>query len=121
VTKAFGPTVPPATQIISRKSNNNKMLTSIPMNGITYAESLRANFSQKLTGNENIPDFEPPRLNNMERKLQIQNGEWYEESYYCSDDVAALYAFYQPTQGPFIIVPSMNKEEIQSDFILSSK
>ena len=46
------------------------------MNGITYAESLRANFSQKLTGNENIPDFEPPRLNNMERKLQIQNGEW---------------------------------------------
>lgn len=71
VTKAFGPTVPPATQIISRKSNNNKMLTSIPMNGMTYAESLRANFSQKLTGNENIPDFEPPRLNNMERKLQI--------------------------------------------------
>ena len=71
VAKAFGPTVPPATQIISRKSNNNKMLTSIPMNGVTYAESLRANFSQKLTGNENIPDFEPPRLNNMERKLQI--------------------------------------------------
>jgi hypothetical protein len=57
----------------------------------------------------------------MERKLQIQAGEWYEESYYKSDDVAALYAFYQPTQGPFIIVPSMSKEEIQSDFVLSSK
>jgi hypothetical protein len=97
------------------------MLTSIPMNGMTYAESLRANFSQKTTGNENIPDFEPPRLNNMERKLQIQAGEWYEESYYKSDDVAALYSFYQPTQGPFIIVPSMSKEEIQSDFVLSSK
>lgn len=97
VTKAFGPTVPPATQIITRKSNNNKMLTSMPMNGMTYAESLRANFSQEKTGNENIPDFEPPRLNNMERKLQIQHGEWYEESYYKSDDVAALYAFYQPT------------------------
>ena len=97
------------------------MLTSIPMNGMTYAESLRENFGQEKTGNENIPDFEPPRLNNMERKLQIQAGEWYEESYYKSDDVAALYAFYQPTQGPFIIVPSMSKEEIQSDFILSSK
>ena len=47
----------------------------------------------------------------MERKLQILNGEWQEESYFKSDDVAALYAFYQPTQGPFNIVPSMSKEE----------
>ena len=38
-----------------------------------------------------------------------------------SDDVAAVYAFYQPTQGPFNIVPSMAKEEFQSDFTLSSK
>jgi hypothetical protein len=73
------------------------MLTSMPKNGMTYADSLRANFAVEKTGNENIPDFEPPRLSNMERKLQILNGEWYEESYYKSDDVAALYAFYQPT------------------------
>jgi len=57
----------------------------------------------------------------MQRKLQIQKDEWYEESYYCSDDVAALYSFYQPTQGPFIIVPSMIKEDIQGDFTLTSK
>lgn len=55
----------------------------------------------------------------MERKLQIQADEWYEESYYKSDDVAALYSFYQPTQGPFIIVPSMAKDEFQSDFTLT--
>ena len=60
---------------------------------------------------ENIPEFIPPRLIGMERKLQILNGEWQEESYFKSDDVAALYAFYQPTQGPFNIVPSMAKEE----------
>jgi hypothetical protein len=34
---------------------------------------------------------------NLERKLQILNGEWFEESYFKNDDVAALYAFYQPT------------------------
>jgi len=34
---------------------------------------------------------------NLERKLQILNGEWFEESMFKSDDVAALYAFYQPT------------------------
>jgi hypothetical protein len=46
-------------------------------------------------------------------------GEWYEETYYCPDDVAALYAFYQPTQGPFIIIPSMFKDEATADFTLN--
>jgi len=69
---------------------------------------------------DNIPEFEPPKLQNLERKLQLLPGEWYEESYYGSDDVAALYALYQPTQGPFIIIPSMSKEDITADFILTS-
>ena len=47
--------------------------------------------------------------------------EWYEETAYKSDDVAAHYAFYQPTQGPFIIVPSMSKDDINADFSLYSK
>jgi hypothetical protein len=55
----------------------------------------------------------------LERKLKLLPGEWYEETYYCSDDVAALYAFYQPTQGPFIIIPSMLKDEITADFTLN--
>lgn len=33
--------------------------------------------------------------------------------------MAALYAFYQPTQGPFIIVPSMAAKDIPSDFVLT--
>jgi hypothetical protein len=47
--------------------------------------------------NEKIPQFLPPQLMNLERKLQIQAGEWFEESYFKNDEVAALYAFYQPT------------------------
>jgi hypothetical protein len=31
---------------------------------------------------------------NLERKLQILEGEWYVESSYQSDEHAALYAFY---------------------------
>lgn len=69
---------------------------------------------------DNIPDFEPPKLQGLERKLQILPNEWYEESFYRSDDVAAIYAFYQPTMGPFIIVPSMSKEEVTADFNLTS-
>ena len=51
--------------------------------------------------------------------MKLLPGEWFEESYFWSDDVAALYAFYQPTQGPFIIIPSMSKEDITADFTLS--
>lgn len=70
---------------------------------------------------EKIPDFLPPKLINLQRKLQILHGEWFEESMFKSDDVAALYAFYQPTQGPFIIVPSLKKDGVNAEFTLTSK
>jgi len=60
-----------------------------------YAKSL-AQVGKKERGDK-IPDLEPPKLQKLERKLHIQQGEWYEESFYKSDDIAALYAFYQPT------------------------
>lgn len=59
-----------------------------------YAQTLKQTKNEK---GDNIPEFEPPKLANLERKLQLLPGEWYEESYYGSDDVAALYALYQPT------------------------
>jgi len=31
---------------------------------------------------------------------------------YKSDDVSALYVFFKPTEGPFVIVPSMSKEDV---------
>jgi hypothetical protein len=65
------------------------------MNGLTYAESLRQNVKQER--GEKIPEFLPPQLMNLERKLQILEGEWFVESSYQSDEHASLYAFYQPT------------------------
>lgn len=50
---------------------------------------------KKEKGSDNIPNFEPPKLDkHLERKLQILPNEWYQETSYVSDDVAALYAFY---------------------------
>ena len=83
-----------------------------------YAQTLK-----RISGGgdkaDKIPEFEPPKLENLERKLKLLPGEWFEESYYWSDDVAALYAFYQPTQGPFIIIPSISREDIAADFTLN--
>ena len=93
------------------------MLSSMAMNGMTYAEQLRANVKQER--GEKIPEFQPPRLMNLERKLQILEGEWFTESSYHNDENAAIYAFYQPTQGPFIIVPSMLKEDLTVQFTLT--
>jgi hypothetical protein len=64
---------------------------------MTYAESLR--HQVKAERGEKIPDFNPPVLHPgiLERKLQIHSNEWFVESLYANDDIAALYAFYQPT------------------------
>lgn len=59
-----------------------------------------------------------------QRKLQIFPKEYGEESSYNrteKNESAALYSFLQPTQGPFIIVPSMDKPDVESEFELKSK
>jgi hypothetical protein len=85
----------------------------------SYAKTL-ALIGKKEKGDK-IPEFEPPQLENLERKLQILPKEWYEETYYKSDDVAALYSYYVPTQGPFIMIPSLQTALVQADFTLTSK
>lgn len=72
---------------------------------MSYADTLKTT-TKKEKGADKIPEFETPQLNQMERKLQILPSEWYQETWFQGDEHAALYAFYQPTQGPFIIVPS---------------
>ena len=98
VTKAHPPTNPPASKIIKPgkdKGSGATMMASSLGKTAQYAKTL-AQTGKKEKG-DNIPEFEPPKLTNLERKLQILPGEWYEESFYKSDDVAAIYAFYQPT------------------------
>jgi len=86
-------------------------------NGVSYADTLRMT-TKKEKGADKIPDFEVPRIETMERKLQVLNNEWNDETFYCSDEYAAMYSFYQPTQGPFIIVPSTTHQENFPDFSL---
>lgn len=45
------------------------MISSIPVNGMTYSETLKMNIKYGQDKGEKIPDFEPPRLMNLERKL----------------------------------------------------
>jgi len=96
VTKANPPTQPPAAQIIGKGKDRGKVTlpSTLAHIGQPYAATLRT-ATKKEKGTDNIPEFEPPRLaDQLERKLQILPNEWYQETTYKSDDVAALYAFY---------------------------
>lgn len=112
VTKANAPTTPPESTIIGKGKKGITMPSSMTLNGKTYPEVLATLNFKKEKGSDNIPEFELPRLNEvLERKLQILEKEWYEETSYTSDEAAAKYFFFKPTMGPFVIVPSMIKDD----------
>ena len=122
VARAQAPTTPPASTIIGKGKDKKSMPSSLPINGMTYAQTLANMKFTKEKGSENVPDFEPPRLEkNLERKIQILQNEWRVHTSYKSDDVAALYVFFRPTEGPFVIVPSTSKEDVQAEFSLTGK
>jgi hypothetical protein len=60
-------------------------------------------------------------MERIERKLNIGFQEPYIESSFGSDDVAALYFFRNPTEGPFIIVPCLEEEGKTTNYKLTSK
>lgn len=64
--------------------------------------------------------LEPPVMDLIERKLQIHIGEKFKESTYFSDEVASLYFNWNPTEGPFIIIPSLDQEDKISNYRLTS-
>ena len=102
VTKANPPTTAPPSQIIGQGDNNKRLKTPSTLrgrgvnNGLSYAETLRTT-TKKEKGADKIPDFEVPRLEIMERKLQVLQNEWSDETFYASDEHAAMYSLYQPT------------------------
>lgn len=51
--------------------------------------------------------LQPPIMDDIERKLFVLPEEKFKESDYHSPDVAALYYNLNPTEGPFIIIPSI--------------
>ena len=64
--------------------------------------------------------LEPPTMDSIERKLQIITGEKFKESSYASDEVASLFFKWNPTEGPFIVIPSLDQEYKLSSYRLTS-
>lgn len=119
MTKANAPTTPPESTIIGQGTNTVTIPSSLVQNGMSYAQTLKTVSFKKEKGSDHIPEFELPSLNKkLERKLQILENEWRVETNYASDDAAALYKFFKPTQGPFVIVPSMSAPDKMADFDL---
>ncbi len=58
-------------------------------------------------------------MENIERKLQIKVQEKFKESTYYSEEIAALYFNFNPTEGPFIIVPSLDFEDKPANYRLT--
>lgn len=127
VTKAHPPTAPPAAKIKkdgvemnpsktgAHGNLANSKLTRGARTGFkTTSIAARRNFKE-----DNFPEIVPPELENLERKLQILPNEWYIESQYKSEDVAAIYAFWKPTKGPFLIVPSLAQAGYAADYTLT--
>ena len=67
---------------------------------------------QKVKDEADQFQFTPPELVQLERKLQVLPGEWFVESMFHSEDVAAVYLFQRPTHGPFLVVPSLTHEDL---------
>jgi len=124
VTKALPPTAPPASKIKkdgqeiksskATKSNLTKTGKSSKKGFKSTAITYKRNIKE-----DNFPEIVPPELENLERKLQILPNEWYIESQYKSEDVAAIYAFWKPTKGPFLIVPSAQEEGYLGEYALT--
>jgi len=47
-------------------------------------------------------------MSNIERKLSIGYAEKFKEATYSNDEVCALFFRWNPTEGPFTIIPSMD-------------
>lgn len=57
----------------------------------------------------------------IERKLMLQSNEIYYESSFASNDVACLYFKVLPIEGPFIIIPCLEKRYSYDDIYIIIK
>lgn len=63
--------------------------------------------------------LQPPVMDKIERKLQIGNQEFYVESTFSTNDLAAMYFHFLPIEGPFVIVPCLDKVNSQAKYKLT--
>ena len=116
VCKAYSPTNKPPSKPIKAAMAPTGTLKSGGMKGTGELGSTQ----KRTTGADKFMiKFEPPTLEKLERKLQIMQNEWHQESSFKNEEVAAMYFHWQPTQGPFMIVPSLLKEDFFANFSLT--
>jgi len=58
-------------------------------------------------------------MDSIERKLKVYNTERFTVSKFENEDVAALYFFWNPTQGPFIVVPCLEETNKETKYSLT--
>ncbi|CAD8158986.1 unnamed protein product [Paramecium octaurelia] len=63
--------------------------------------------------------LEAPKMVGIQRKLLIGSNEKFKQSTYFNEDVAALYFHFNPTEGPFIIIPSLDQEDRSANYKLT--
>ena len=127
VTKALPPTAAPASKIkkdgAEISQTKHGMQTSSSKGGKMMKKTFKTTsvVTRRNYKEDNFPEIVPPDLNEteLERKLQILPNEWFIESQYKSEDVAAIYSYWKPTKGPFLIVPSLEQQEYQADYTLT--
>lgn len=62
ITKANSPTTPPESTIIGKGKKGVTVPTSMTVNGISYAATLKTMNFKKEKGSDTIPEFELPKL-----------------------------------------------------------
>jgi hypothetical protein len=126
ITKALPPTAPPASQIRKEGVDPSMQAETMmdPKMGKT-GKSIKRSYKttsmipKKTAKEDNFPEIIPPTLENLERKLQILPNEWFKESMYKSEYVSCIYAYWKPTKGPFLIVPSLEIANYQAEYSLT--
>lgn len=99
------------------QEKNNKGGNSSPMRAQTQIRK-KTDATQKLlfaTSNQ----LQPTYLSSFERKLMVGTTEFCAESQFSSHDLAAMYFEFNPIEGPFIVVPSTDKEQATGEYRLT--
>lgn len=63
--------------------------------------------------------LQPPVMDMISRKLQVGPQEFYKESTFSTNDIAAMYFNFLPIEGPFVIIPCLDKVNYQAKYKLT--
>ncbi|EGR31206.1 hypothetical protein IMG5_115920 [Ichthyophthirius multifiliis] len=97
--------------------NKQQQVKGKPIQIQTKGKQTGSNLQRLLAQTDQ--QLEPPEMIHIERKLFVGYAEKFKESFYKNDEVAALFFSWNPTEGPFIIIPSMNEEDKYAGYKLT--